>query len=45
VRSEQESAVREIRTLRLTWRELETLLWGNCAPTEQSKEFGWKPST
>jgi len=37
--------VREIRTLRLTWRELETWPWWNCEPTEQSKELGWKPST
>ena len=37
--------MREIRTLRLTWRELETGPWGKCAPTEQSKALGWKPST
>jgi hypothetical protein len=37
--------VREIRTLRLTWRELETWPWWNCEPTAQSKERGWKPST
>jgi len=37
--------VREIRTLRLTRRELETWPWWNCEPTAQSKESGWKPST
>jgi len=37
--------VRESRTLRLTWRELETWRGWNCEPTEQSKEPGWKPST
>jgi len=37
--------VRENRTLRLTWRELETWPWGNCEPTEQSKDLDWKPST
>jgi RNA-directed DNA polymerase len=37
--------VREIRPLRLTWRELETWSWWNCEPTTQSKESGWKPST
>jgi hypothetical protein len=29
----------------LTWRELETWPGWNCAPTEQSKALGWKPST
>ena len=43
--SEQESAVREIRTLRLTWRGLETSPRWNCAPIPQSKERHWKPST
>ena len=37
--------VRENRTLRLTWRELETWPWWNGEPTEQSKELGWKPFT
>jgi hypothetical protein len=37
--------VREIRPLRLTWRELETWPGWNCEPTTQSKESGWKPST
>jgi hypothetical protein len=37
--------VREIRPLRLTWRELETWPWWNCDPTRQSKEPVWKPST
>jgi hypothetical protein len=37
--------VREIRPLRLTWRELETWPWWNCEPNTQSKESGWKPST
>jgi hypothetical protein len=37
--------MRESRTLRLTWRELETWRWWNCEPTEQAKELGWKPST
>ena len=37
--------MREIRTLRLTRRELETWPWWNCEPTAQSKESGWKPST
>ena len=37
--------MREIRMLRLTRRGLETWPWWNCEPTEQSKEFGWKPST
>jgi hypothetical protein len=41
----QESGVREIRTLRLTWRELETWPRWNCDPTAQSKESRWKPST
>jgi len=36
--------VREIRTLRLTRRELETWPWWHCEPTAQSKELGWKPS-
>src|SRR5215831_2647873 len=45
MRSDQESAVREIRTLRLTWRGLETWPWWNCDPTLQSKERDWKPST
>ena len=36
--------MREIRTLRLTWRELETWPGWNCEPTAQSKERGWKPS-
>jgi RNA-directed DNA polymerase len=40
-----ESAGRESRTRRVTWRERETWLWWNCEPTEQAKEFGWKPST
>jgi hypothetical protein len=33
------------RTLRLTWRELETWPRWNCEPTLQSKERDWKPST
>jgi hypothetical protein len=37
--------VRESRTLRLTWRGLETWPWWNCEPIPQSKERGWKPST
>jgi hypothetical protein len=37
--------VREIRPLRLTWRELETWPGWNCEPTTQSKESGWKPSS
>jgi hypothetical protein len=37
--------VREIRTLRLTWRGLETWPWWNCEPIPQSKEQAWKPST
>jgi hypothetical protein len=37
--------VREIRTLRLTRRELETWLWWNCEPTPQAKAWDWKPST
>jgi hypothetical protein len=37
--------VREIRTLRLTWRGLETWPRWNCAPIPQSKERNWKPST
>ena len=37
--------MREIRMLRLMRRELETWPWGNCEPTEQSKELVWKPST
>jgi len=37
--------VRENRMLRLTWRELETWLWGNCEPTPQAKAWDWKPST
>jgi len=37
--------VRESRTLRLTWRGLETWPWWNCAPIPQSKERDWKPST
>src|SRR5215831_6814383 len=45
MRSEQESAVRESRTLRLTWRGLETWPWWNCEPNPQSKERDWKPST
>jgi len=44
-RTKQESAVRENRTLRLTWRELETWLWGNGEPTPQAKAWDWKPST
>src|SRR4029453_11114536 len=44
-RREQESAVRESRTRRVTRRELETWPGWNCAPTEQSKALGWKPST
>jgi hypothetical protein len=37
--------VREIRTLRVTWRGLETWPWWNCEPIPQSKERDWKPST
>jgi hypothetical protein len=37
--------VRESRTLRLTWRGLETWPWWNCAPIPQSKERDRKPST
>ena len=37
--------MRENRMRRLTWRELETWPWGNCEPTEPSKELVWKPST
>ena len=37
--------MREIRTLHLTWRGLETWPWWNCEPTPQSKERTWKPST
>ena len=37
--------MREIRTLRLTWRGLETWPRWNCAPIPQSKERNWKPST
>jgi hypothetical protein len=37
--------VREIRTLRLTWRGLETWPRWNCEPISQSKERDWKPST
>ena len=37
--------MRENRTLRLTWRGLETWPWWNCAPIPQSKERNWKPST
>jgi len=37
--------VREIRTLRLTWRGLETWPRWNCEPIPQSKERNWKPST
>ena len=37
--------MRENRTLRLTWRGLETWPWWNCEPTLQSKEREWKPST
>jgi hypothetical protein len=37
--------VRESRTLRLTWRGLETWPWWNCAPSPQSKEWDWKPAT
>jgi hypothetical protein len=37
--------VRESRTLRLTWRGLETWPWWNCEPIPQSKERDWKPST
>ena len=37
--------MRENRTLRLTWRGLETWPWWNCEPTLQSKERDWKPST
>lgn len=36
---------RENRTLRLTWRELETWLGWNCEPTPQAKVWDWKPST
>src|SRR5262249_54500679 len=35
----------DIRTLRLTWRRLETWPWWNCAPTPHSKAWDWKPST
>ena len=44
-RTTQESAVREIRLLRVTRRERETWPWGHCEPTEPSQELGWKPST
>ncbi len=37
--------MREIRTLRLTWRGLETWPRWNCAPMPPSKERNWKPST
>jgi hypothetical protein len=37
--------VRENRTLRLTWRGLETWPRWHCEPTPQSKERDWKPST
>ena len=37
--------MREIRTLRLTWRGLETWPRWNCEPIPQSKERNWKPST
>ena len=37
--------MRENRTLRLTWRGLETWSWWNCEPILQSKERTWKPST
>jgi hypothetical protein len=37
--------VREIRTLRLTWRGLETWPWWHCEPIPPSKERDWKPST
>ena len=37
--------MREIRTLRLTWRGLETWPRWNCEPIPQSKERSWKPST
>ena len=37
--------MRESRTLRLTWRGLETWPWWNCEPILQSKERDWKPST
>ena len=37
--------MREIRTLRLTWRGLETWPGWNCEPIPQSKERNWKPST
>jgi Group II intron, maturase-specific domain len=43
--SEQESAVRDNRPLRLTWRGLETWPRWNCAPMPQSKERNWNPST
>ena len=33
------------RTLRLTWRGLETCPWWNCDPIPQAKERDWKPST
>jgi hypothetical protein len=37
--------VRESRTLRLTWRGLETWPWWNGAPIPHSKERDWKPSS
>jgi len=37
--------VRESRTLRLTWRGLETWPWWNGDPNPYSKERDWKPST
>jgi hypothetical protein len=37
--------VREIRTLRLTRRGLETWPRWKCEPNPQSKERDWKPST
>jgi len=37
--------VRENRTLRLTWRELETWLGWNCEPIPQAKAWDWTPST
>jgi hypothetical protein len=42
-RSRHESGVRQIRTLRLTGRELETWQGWNGEPHRPSKECGWKP--
>gem|GEM_PF-5025483 len=43
--TKQESTVRDNRTLRLTWRGLETWPRWNGEPISQSKERDWKPST